>query len=104
MADRQKWCYLVVFSPAAGSHARLRDYIDTRPEILNWKSYFPRMFLLVSRLTASALTDLLRTCTEDDARFVVVDTSRDCNGRLPQGAWDLIQKPRAITEGQGKGD
>ena len=93
-----KWTYLVAFSPICGTHDKIRQFIDSRRDIVNWKVLFERTFLIVSGLSASSLTDMLRKFTKDKGRFVVVDTNTDRSGWLQPSAWDLMSNPKAVGE------
>jgi hypothetical protein len=98
MADRVRSCYLVVFGLTAGSHNAIKEFLDFQPEILNWATYMPRTFFVVSELTASSLAVVLRKLANGKARFIVLDVNTDRDGWLPTDAWEFMRNPKATWE------
>jgi hypothetical protein len=93
-----KWTYLLVFDDKVGSHEKVRRFIDSRPEIVNWLSYFSNSFLIVSAKTANELTEIFLKLTKKSGRFLIVDTHTDRNGWLPKEAWELMRHPKGVFD------
>jgi hypothetical protein len=93
------WSYVFVFDDAVTSYEKVKKFVDDEPAVVNWKSYLPNLFLIVSPLTASGLTDLiLKKLTKKKGRFIVLDTKTDRSGWLPQSAWTLMRDPKPIWD------
>jgi hypothetical protein len=89
------WTYLFVFDDNVGTHKKVQDFIDGCPEIVNWHTYWPNAFLLVSDSTAAILTDVVQKgLNKRKGRFIIVDTAADRSGWLPQAAWKLMREPK----------
>ena len=86
-----KWKYLLVFDDAIGTRREVLDFLDKRPEILDWYACMSNAVLIASPKTASELADLFRRFTADKGRFVILDTDTDRNGWLPSKAWDFLR-------------
>lgn len=84
--------YVLVFDDAIGTRRKVLDFLDQRPEILNWYTCMSNAVLIVSDKSADELTKLFRTFTQDRGRFLIINASdSDRNGWLPQKAWRLIR-------------
>jgi hypothetical protein len=87
------WSYVLVFDELFGSHDQVRDFLDSRREIVDWQSFLPYAFFFVSRLTAEGLTRLIIEHYWKSGRFLILDTNTDKSGLLPGPAWDLMYRP-----------
>lgn len=87
--------FLFTCTPEFGGMAELTEFIDARPEIVNWLRFSQTHFLLVSEMTANELADLLLQFNPArTGRFIVVETTGDRNGWLPENAWNLMANPK----------
>jgi hypothetical protein len=93
------YTYLFLFDEEVGSYERVRRFIDSRPEIVNWHGYFSNAFLIVSHYTAGSLSELiLKHLTKRRGRFLILDTNTDRSGWMPKTAWDLMRTPHSVWE------
>jgi hypothetical protein len=75
------------------------DFLDSRPEIMNWLTLAPSIFI-VSERSAYDLAAIFRE-RYPSQQFVVTKIIRGENdGWLPQNIWDFLNDPKP---GQGKG-
>ncbi len=94
-----RYAYLLVFNPLFGTTREVREYVDSRPEILNWQIVLPNTMLLVSDYSAGDLTQILHSLRRrDGARFMIIDVNTDKNGWLPKTAWTFMNHPKAVGE------
>jgi hypothetical protein len=97
------WTYLFLFDDEVGSWERVKSFIDSRWEIINWHSYFANAFLIVSSLDASHLSDVItKNLTKKKGRFLILDTDTDRNGWLPRSAWNLMGEPKSALDERKK--
>jgi hypothetical protein len=90
------WAYLLVFSDDVGTTKDVHDFVDSHPSIVNWYRWMPNSFVLVSPLTAKTLSDSFHE--KFKGRFVIMDTDTDRNGWLPKEVWDLMKRPRGVSQ------
>jgi hypothetical protein len=93
-----KWTYILVFDDAVGTRREVLDFLDRRPEILDWFTCLPNAVFIVSNKTANELASLFRSFTADKGRFVILDTDTDRNGWLPRKAWNFINGRKATED------
>lgn len=86
-----KWCYLLIFDEKASSHECMKTFLDRHDAVLDWTTFMPRTFLLVSSLIAKQLSDLIRTHTLDRGNFLVMDVATDRSGWLPKSMWAYMR-------------
>lgn len=91
MANTGPWNYILVWSKSVGSRDAVKEFIDSRDEILNWYICMSNAIFIRSKLTADGLQKMFRQFTEDEGRFIVLDCDTDRNGWLPQKAWDFMK-------------
>jgi hypothetical protein len=87
-----KWTYVLVFDDAAGTRREVLDFLDNRPEILDWYTCMSNAVFLISRKTASELGEIFKDISQGKSRFMILDANTDRNGWLPRQAWDFIRK------------
>lgn len=85
--------YLLTFDTTQLSRDKLVARIDRLAEIANWYAFLPAGVILISRLSASELSDLLRESLPD-LRFLVAKLEKGKRqGWLPKSAWQFINDP-----------
>ena len=85
-----KRVFLVTFS---GFRKLITDYLDTRPEVLNWFAVLSNALLIVSRSDTTAITGLLHVGFPQ-IWFVVTEVDPlKTNGFMNQLTWDFIANP-----------
>lgn len=77
--------------------ADVRDFIDSRAEIVNWTTVTLNSFVIVSAETSVGLTRIFGQQFRR-GRFLVVDMSFDANGRVPGSVWSMINEPKRFDE------
>jgi hypothetical protein len=78
-----------------GPQQQVLDFLDTRPEILNWFSILPNSIFIVSDKTTIELTKIIHD-RYPNAMFAIspIDPSQT-GGWLTQLAWDFINNPKS---------
>lgn len=89
--------YIFVFEPAFGSLDDVRTYIDTIPEILNWRTELPNSFFLVSELSAKELFNKIKPFSHT-GKFLISETTSNKQGWLGKTSWNLMNKKRTPDE------
>ncbi len=86
--------YLMIFNSIALPRQTLLNYLDTRPEVLNWYAFLDTGVFIISTHTAYQLSELIRQHFPG-VYFVVTEVPSGSNdGWLPKAAWDFINNPR----------
>jgi hypothetical protein len=76
------------------SEKNFLQYLDTRPEILNWFSIIPNTVFIVSNRSAHSLVNVFQKNYPNV--FLIIsefDTLKD-NGLLSDEAWDFLNNPK----------
>ena len=70
------------------------EFLDTRPEVLNWYAVFPGSVLIVSRSDLAAITGLIHV-SHPWLLFLVTEVDpRSINGFMNPEVWDFINNPK----------
>jgi hypothetical protein len=94
-----RWCYILVFDDALGTRKEIQNFLNTRPEVLNWYACMSNAIFIVSDQTASGLQRAISTFNQGkDANFIILDVKTDRNGWLPKTAWEFLSNPKATWE------
>lgn len=87
--------FIFAFNSSLGSQQSVLDFLDTRPEILNWLNLLPQSIVLVSEKTVSELTDIIRS-KYPGHHFIVSEISGlSSNGFLGKTSWEFINHPKS---------
>ena len=87
--------YLLTYTGDANIRNDITNFIDSRPEILNWFSPNQNMILLVSNFS---IFDIQSLFTTHHAGFFFVITEVDVNktgGYMSKGFWEFIKHPKS---------
>jgi len=94
-----RWAYILVFDDALGTRKEIQDFLNTRPEILNWYACMSNAIFIVSDKTAATLQKVISEFNVGkNANFIVLDVKTDRQGWLPIKAWEFISNPKANWE------
>ena len=91
MANEGPWNYILVFSDSVGDKDQVKEFIDSRPEILNWYLCMSNAIFIRSKYTADQLSEMFREFTGDKGRFLILDVDTDRQGWLPKKAWSFMK-------------
>ena len=91
MANRGPWNYILVFSDEVGEREDVKNFIDSRSEIITWYLCMSNAIFIRSQLAANGLQQIFREFTKDNGRFIVLDCDTDRNGWLPEKAWQFMR-------------
>lgn len=91
MADTAVRNYILVFSNSAGNLEDIKNFINSRDEIITWYICMSNAVFIRSRLNATGLQIMFREFTQDSGRFIVMDCDTDRNGWLPRKAWQFMR-------------
>ena len=87
--------YLFAFNDLMGTQKAVTDFLDTRPEILNWCSVLPHSLLIVSERTVHQLLQIVNQAFPGRNFLISKVSSHEINGLLPKFAWDFINYPKS---------
>ena len=87
-----KRAYLLTYSGGVGAREDIRDFIDSQPEILNWRYDTPYAFYLISESDAEEIAELILQFTGGDGRFLITEVAENSQGWLPRGAWRFLNE------------
>jgi hypothetical protein len=91
--------YLFLYSALVGDPESIRDFIDSRPEIVNWQirgAYLRNAMVLVSNKTPNELSDIIRGKFSTGGFIVARLDGSASNGWLPKEMWDFINNPKPV--------
>lgn len=88
---RGPWNYILVFSDDVGGRENVKNFIDSRSEIITWYLCMSNAIFIRSQLDADGLQKIFREFTKDNGRFIVLDCDTDRNGWLPRKAWQFMR-------------
>jgi hypothetical protein len=91
MANSGPWNYILVFSGDLGTRDQVKDFLDSRAEVITWYYCMTHAIFIRSSLTAGGLTTMFREFTKDKGRFIIMDCATDRNGWLPKDAWAFMR-------------
>ncbi len=91
MANTSPWNYILVFSGDLGTRDQIKDFLDSRSEIITWYYCMTNAIFVRSSFTAKTLTVMFREFTKDKGRFIFLDCATDRNGWLPADAWKFMR-------------
>ena len=91
MSESGPWNYIIVFSNSVGARDDVKQFIDSRPEFINWYLCMSNAIFVRSNSTANQITEIFREFTRDNGRFIVLDVDTDRNGWLPKKAWEFLK-------------
>jgi hypothetical protein len=87
--------YLLTFSTAGFSRQALLDFLDTRPEVLNWYAFAESGVFVISEKTPHELSAIIHGGFPWVLFVVTHVPASNNNGWLPKAAWDFINNPRS---------
>lgn len=82
--------YILIYSNDIGTQKEITDYLDTIPEIINWRIELPNTIFIVSQLSAQELADKFRLFTKDKGKFIISEVTSNKQGWLTRKTWDVI--------------
>ena len=86
--------YLMTFDTTQVSRKLLIEVIDEIPEVVNWYAFLPAALCLVSRLSTSDLSRIIRSRLPK-LHFILVRLEKgQRQGWLPTSAWSFINDAR----------
>lgn len=71
------------------------DFLDTRPEVLNWYSVPPATVFIVSRQDLVALTGILHVAYPWLNFTLAATDGSSINGFMNKEVWDFINNPKS---------
>lgn len=85
--------FLLSFNDAVVSRPAMLQFLDTRPEVLNWYAPLQGGIFIISNSNSQALAALIRGAFSH-LYFVIAELPRGYNdGSLPPAAWNFINNP-----------
>ena len=84
--------YLFAYNDVIGSREEIKTYLNSLPQILNWRYELPNSFYLVSELSADESADLILKFTNKKGFFIVTELNPNKQGWLPKKSWAVINK------------
>ena len=85
--------FLLNFNDSIISRPIMLNFLDTRPEVLNWYAPLQGGVFIISNASSQTLAALVRQ-SFPSLYFVVAELPRGYNdGTLPPAAWNFINNP-----------
>ncbi len=83
--------YLFIYSNDFGDREAVKTILNGMPEIVDWRYDLPNTFYLESEEEADKLADLIIE-QKADARFLLVEVSKNRQGWLPKATWEFLNR------------
>ena len=90
-----KRTYLLIYSDKLGTREEIREFLDKRSEILNWRYDLPHTFYLVSDLSAEELYEVIQSHNQERGFFLIGEVGQNTQGWLPAESWVLLNAEHA---------
>ena len=71
------------------------DFLDSRPEVLNWFTFLPNTIFLTSSRDIEVLTKIIGRKFPSTFFLISEYNSKKANGALTDEAWDFLNKPKS---------
>ena len=84
--------YILIYNEEVGTRDQVKSYLDSLPEILNWRTELPNSFLVISESDANDIATLMRRFTHDKGRFFVCEIPANNQGWLTKKMWRMINE------------
>lgn len=91
MSSKGPWNYIIIFSNSAGDRYAVKEFINSRDEIITWFLCMSNAIFVRSNRTATQLQNIFREFTKDRGRFLILDCKTDRGGWLPRKAWKFMK-------------
>jgi hypothetical protein len=85
-----KRTYLLIYSDRLGTREDIKEFLDERSEILNWRYDLPQTFYLVSNLSAEELYEIVQSYNQERGLFLISEVGDNTQGWLPKKTWMLL--------------
>jgi hypothetical protein len=85
-----KRTYLLIYSDKLGTREEIREFLDKKSEILNWRYDLPHTFYLVSNLSAEELHEVIQSHNQQRGFFLISEVGQNTQGWLPAESWMLL--------------
>ena len=72
---------------------RVQQFLTALPEVSYWYACLPSCIFTTSSLTAQDLAKRLGAHFGNRFNFLIMEASKNRQGRLPKKAWHLLQNP-----------
>ena len=87
-----KHAYLFIYNDSVGTREQVREFIDKRQEISNWRCDLPNMFYLISEKSAGELYEIIQEFNKERGLFLVCEAGQNRQGWLPEETWTLLRE------------
>lgn len=91
MANTGPWNYVLIFSDSVGNTEQVKEFVDSRQEIIDWYQCMSNAVFIRSNYDAKSLSNIFRQFTNDTGRFLILDVNTDRQGWLPKKAWEFMK-------------
>jgi hypothetical protein len=86
--------YLLVYNRGFGSREEVKAFLDSRPEIITWRTELPNSFYLISEKKATELADIIRQTRGDDGKFLITQIAKNRQGWLSPDSWAFMRQEK----------
>ena len=92
-----KHAYLFIYNDSVGTREQVKEFLNKRQEISNWRYDLPNMFYLISEKSAQELYEIIQEFNKERGFFLICEAGQNRQGWLPEKTWTLLRerhKPR----------
>jgi hypothetical protein len=87
--------FIFSFNDSTVSEESIFDFLDSKPEVLNWMSVLPNTIFLASNASVEKLTKVFSRKFPNAFFLVYEYDTRKANGALTDEAWDFLNNPES---------
>ncbi|SRR5260370_36567406 len=91
--------YLLIYTNVAASQEKMKEILNSIPEISTWRTDMDQCFYLVSEHDAKTLAQRIRGRTGEHGRFLVAELDPNHWGWLTDDSWYVIQNKQLKPKG-----
>jgi hypothetical protein len=88
--------YLLSYNPIGYTQKDLIDYLNMRPEVLNWMTGLFNAVIIISDSTATELVTPIRSRFPAGWMLLTEIVPSGTDGWLPRSFWEFIQNPKSV--------
>ena len=84
--------YLLVFSELVGGKMAIRNWLNSEPKVIHWRTDLPHSFYVISEASAAELSQSLINFNGKKGRYLIAEIGDNRQGLLPKDTWNLLRE------------
>ena len=84
--------YVLIYNSGVGTREEVKNFVDSLPEVSNWRIELPNTIYLISELSAEELADKIKSLGKDEGFFLITEIHTNRQGWQSRAAWNFISQ------------